>query len=141
MSDPKRDPVEERTFPALSGSAWKISGGARLDALPTTFSPGDFLVGEKDCAAAANERAARDLHLAGVGAIIAVSFAADFFARALAVGLPAAAIEEAAAIKSGDRLRVDIETFRIANLSSGDRYVIRNLPEEILEKLRQKRQG
>jgi len=45
-------------------------------------------------------------------------------------------VEETAAIKTGDRLRVDSEAHVVANLSSGDRYVIRNLDDEAIAILR-----
>jgi hypothetical protein len=50
--------------------------------------------------------------------------------------LPPLQVEEAAAIKTGDRLRVDIEGHKVVNLSSGDRYVIRNVYGESLDVLR-----
>ena len=55
---------------------------------------------------------------------------------ALHVGLPALQVEETEAIKTGDRLRVDIEGHKVVNLSSGDRYVIRNIYGEALDVLR-----
>ncbi len=45
-------------------------------------------------------------------------------------------VEETAAIKTGDRLRVDVEAHVVANLSSGDRYVVRNLDDEAIAVLR-----
>ncbi len=45
-------------------------------------------------------------------------------------------VEETGAIRGGDRLRVDIEAHIVANLSSGDRYVIRNIDDEALAMLR-----
>jgi 3-isopropylmalate/(R)-2-methylmalate dehydratase small subunit len=104
--------------------------------LPLGVQPGDFLVGGKDCGRGSRPGTAAVLLHAGVAAVIATSIDADFFAEALEVGLPAVAIEEAAAIKSGDRLRLDIEIFRVANRNSGDRYIIKNLNEEARECLR-----
>jgi len=128
------------TLPATSGQAWVLSGSDRsladLDSLPDGFAAGDFLVGAANCGAGADLRIVRELRGAGVSAVIARSFSSDFFAHALSAGLPAMAVEEAAAIRPGDRLRVDVETYRIANLSSGDRYVIRNLSDEAIAALR-----
>jgi hypothetical protein len=45
-------------------------------------------------------------------------------------------VEETGAIKQGDRLRVDIEAHVVANKSSGDRYVIRNIDDAALALLR-----
>jgi 3-isopropylmalate/(R)-2-methylmalate dehydratase small subunit len=79
---------------------------------------------------------ARALKLAGVGAVIARSFGGSFFRHAIYCGLPALQVEETAAVKTGDRLRVDIEGHKVVNLSSGDRYVIRNVYDESLDILR-----
>jgi 3-isopropylmalate/(R)-2-methylmalate dehydratase small subunit len=79
---------------------------------------------------------ARALKLAGVGAVIARSFGTSFFQHAIHCGLPALQVEETAAVKTGDRLRVDIEGHKVVNLSSGDRYVIRNVYDESLDILR-----
>jgi 3-isopropylmalate dehydratase small subunit len=127
-------------YPALSGTAWTLppdgAGGLQLQALPGGFAAGDFVVGGLGCGAGSHAGAAGDLRAAGVAALIARSFDPAFLAAALACGLPALAVEEAPAIKSGDRLRVDVETNRVVNLSSGDRYVIRNLTDAAVEQLR-----
>jgi hypothetical protein len=39
-------------------------------------------------------------------------------------------------IRTGQTVRVDIDGGRVVNLSSGDRYPIRNLGEELLATLR-----
>jgi 3-isopropylmalate/(R)-2-methylmalate dehydratase small subunit len=133
---------ERGSFPALSGRAWYVSEPWVLAAeLPSGFTAGDFLVGRPGCGAALGRGSAAALRAAGVGAVIAATIAPAFFAEALAAGLPAVAIEEAAAIKTGDRLRVDIEIFRVANRHSGDRYIIKNLTEEMLETLRKALDG
>jgi 3-isopropylmalate dehydratase small subunit len=101
------------------------------------FLPGDFLVGGLDVGGGEDLRAATaTLRSLGVGAVIARSFNQRFYHGAIERGLPALVIEEAAAIKQGDRLRVDIEEHKIANQSSGDRYIIRNLYDDGLDVLR-----
>jgi 3-isopropylmalate/(R)-2-methylmalate dehydratase small subunit len=98
---------------------------------------GDFIVaGLAFGAGEATNASARALKLASVGAVIARSFGAEFFRAAVHVGLPALEVEETGAIKNGDRLRVDIEGHKVVNLSSGDRYVIRNIYGETLDVLR-----
>ncbi len=129
----------DRSFPALSGTAWRVadaSGAIGAGALPAEFARGDFLVGARGCGEGCGEAVARQLRSGGVAAVIACTIAPSFFEGALEAGLPAVAIEEAAAIKAGDGLRVDIETFRVVNFSSGDRYVIRNLDDALLARLR-----
>ena len=128
---------DERLYPALSGRAWSIfDSGLRLEALSPEFSAGDFLLGAAGVGSEAPRGVAAALRAAGVAAVIGQTIDPAFFAEALDAGLPAVAIEEAAAIKSGDRLRVDIESFRVANRNSGDRYIIKNLDDKALEQLR-----
>jgi 3-isopropylmalate dehydratase small subunit len=129
---------DELSYPALSGRAWWVADPA-LDAsaLPSGARPGDFLVGGTDCGRGSRPGVAADLRRAGIAAVIATSIDAAFFADALSAGLPAVAIEEAAAIKSGDLLRLDIEIFRVANRNSGDRYIIKNLGDEAMCRLRE----
>lgn len=118
------------------GRAWRYepSPDAPLPpaGLPAGFARGDFLVGSRGPGAAPADA----LRRAGAAAIIATTFAEGFVRAAIAVGLPALVVEETDAIKTGDRLRVDPEVHVIANLSSGDRYVIRNITAEELDVLR-----
>jgi len=159
------DPTVDGEFdplPALRGRAWvfgdhvsaeavlpsahqqqprdRIGAFAMAGADPTfarAIDRGDFIVaGLEFGAGAAHTLTAVALHAAGVAAVIARSFGRMFLQAALNVGLPALVIEEAAAIKSGDRLRVDIESHKIVNLSSGDRYIIRNLTDDRIDLLR-----
>ena len=98
---------------------------------------GDFIVaGLEFGEGAANSVTALSLRAAGVAAVIARSFGRLFVQAATNIGLPALVIEEAGAIQSGDRLRIDIESHKIANLSSGDRYIIRNVTDDRLDILR-----
>jgi 3-isopropylmalate/(R)-2-methylmalate dehydratase small subunit len=101
------------------------------------FVAGDFIVAGLDFARDATQRALpAALKALGVAAIIARSFGDRFARSALHIGLPTLVVEETAAIKHGDRLRVDIEAHIVANLSSGDRYVVRNLDDSTLNILR-----
>jgi 3-isopropylmalate/(R)-2-methylmalate dehydratase small subunit len=146
-------------LPYLVGRAWRVGDGVRaeqilpagqLDAgaaagalVRSDLTPaprlaaGDFLVAGLDFGIGDATRAtARALRLAGAGAVIARGFGAAFFRCAIHVGLPPLQVEETEAIKTGDRLRVDIEGHKVVNLSSGDRYVIRNVHDEALDVLR-----
>lgn len=111
--------------------------GSRMPRFSSNLQPGDFVVaGVRFGHGSAVAATARALKLAGVGAVIARSFGASFFEHAIHCGLPALQVEETAAVKTGDRLRVDIEGHKVVNLSSGDRYVIRNVYDESLDILR-----
>ena len=153
---------KENWLPALDGCAWTLGDGIAqrqiladdvldkppsdavrhlLRALVPGFAArrrrGDFLVAGLDFAGDATDpRVARAMRAAGIAAVIARSFGAVFERTAIDVGLPAVVIEETAAIKQGDRLRVDIEAHVIANRNSGDRYVIRNIDDADLDRLR-----
>jgi 3-isopropylmalate/(R)-2-methylmalate dehydratase small subunit len=100
-------------------------------------APGDFIVAGLEFAADASPRSVpavlKSLGLAGV---IARSFGTHFERNAIHVGLPVLVVEETAAIKTGDYLRVDVEAHIVANLSSGDRYVVRNLDDAAIAILR-----
>lgn len=72
----------------------------------------------------------------GVAAVIAHGVPPAVAARALAGGLPVLVVDEARGMRTGDRLRIDLEGHVVINLSAGDRYVIRNLDDAELELLR-----
>ena len=130
---------------SLSSNAMNRS----FDELPVLFgraitfsrevAPGDFLVSSTDFAGSNAGEIIRALGERGVAAVIARSFGDVLLHAAIEAGLPPLIVEETGAIKTGDRLRVDIEAHTIANLSSGDRYVIRNMSDEEIEMLRARR--
>ena len=148
----------EDALPAVSGRAWVFGDHVRredvladdyLDHDPAAarafamarrdpdfarkVAAGDFIVAGLDFAGDATHRSvAAALKSLGIAAIIARSFGRFFLHHAISIGLPALVVEETAAVKSGDRLRVDVEAHIVANLSSGDRYVIRNLDDHAL---------
>ena len=111
---------------------------ARLNpSFASQVAAGDFVVAGLDFAADATHRTvAAAFKALGVAALIARSFGHFFLRNAINAGLPALVVEETAAIKTGDRLRVDVEAHVVANLSSGDRYVVRNLDDEAIAILR-----
>lgn len=151
---------EEIGFPVLTGRAWVFADSLRAEEivppgiedlglaarsllrdLDPTFasrvSRGDLFVGGADFACGPGAvRSARALRRAGLGGVIARSFAPDFAREALEMGLPAIVIDETRMIRTGDLLRLDVEGRRVVNLSSGDRYPIRDLADEAVEILR-----
>jgi 3-isopropylmalate/(R)-2-methylmalate dehydratase small subunit len=151
--------LELDELPYLVGRAWKLGDGVRAEQILSpehadkqlgagefvlrgvvpapVLQAGDFLVAGLGFGSGAATRAtARALRLVGAGAVIARSFGDAFLRCALHAGLPPLQVEETEAIKSGDRLRVDVEGHKVVNLSSGDRYVIRNIYGEALDVLR-----
>ena len=132
MPDIELDPLRP-----LHGQARRVEPGEALEHAAARLSAGDFLVLADDGApAAALNAALASLRGAGCGGIIAPALSEPFVHAAINGSLPALIVEEAAAIRDGDRLRVDVEGHKIANLDSGDRYVIRNIHEVELDVLR-----
>jgi 3-isopropylmalate/(R)-2-methylmalate dehydratase small subunit len=81
----------------------------------TSVQPGDVVVGGRNWGCGSSrEQAATCLKWAGVGALIAVSFARIFYRNAINNGLPAIACPAAvAAITAGESVTVDLEANEI----------------------------
>jgi 3-isopropylmalate/(R)-2-methylmalate dehydratase small subunit len=152
----------EPRLPVLTGRAWAFADalGAH-DILPARYaklSPREaapHLFVDLDASLAARLRAgdvlvaghalgggpggpgaASALAAAGVVAVVAGSFATGFADALLDAGLPPLEVDAPAIFHTGQRLRLNLEAGTIANLSSGDRLPVRNLTEELLERLR-----
>jgi 3-isopropylmalate/(R)-2-methylmalate dehydratase small subunit len=80
------------------------------------------------------EHAPLALRGAGVGAVVAASFARIFFRNAINTGLPVmvcpAAVE---ATENGDEVEADVEGQRIRNLTTGQEFHAEPMPEFVLE--------
>src|SRR5205809_351912 len=74
-------------------------------------------------------------------AAAAGSFAPGLAEAVLAAGLPPLEVDAPAIFHTGQRLRLTLEAGTIANLSSGDRLPVRNLSEDLLERLRARLAG
>lgn len=146
--------------PILTGHAWALGIGVTAEMiLPSTRPPGatprsllltpidpafpqrvgagDFVVGGGDFAAGTrDDGGVRAMLDCGIAAVVAASFDAAFARHALEHGLPAVEVNEALAIHTGARLRVDVEGARVVNMSSGDRYPIRNVDDAFLARFR-----
>ena len=98
------------------------------------IQPGDFLVAGKNFGCGSSrEQAAAAVKYAGVGAVIAVSFARIFYRNAINLGLPAvvAAVEAA----EGDELEIDLEGGRIGTLTRGREFKAAALDPRAVELL------
>lgn len=105
--------------------------------LPGRLRRGDLFVGGGGFGAGtADDSGVRALLRAGIAAVVAYSFDPEFARHALERGLPAVEVYEALAIHTGALLRVDLEGARVVNLSSGDRYPIRNVDEAFVARFR-----
>ena len=76
------------------------------------------------------EHAPWSMKAAGVGAVIAKSFARIFYRSAFNIGFPALESEEASEqIGEGDRVSIDLSTGEIVELANGKRFSARPIPD------------
>jgi 3-isopropylmalate dehydratase small subunit len=101
----------------------------------TTVAPGDVLVaGANFGCGSSREHAPLALKGAGVGAVVAASFARIFFRNAINTGLPIVVSPEAVAgIDNGDEVVVDAATATVKNLSKGTEFRGEPMPEFVQE--------
>ncbi len=100
--------------------------------------PGDVIVAGKNFGmGSSREHAPRLLKMAGVGAVVARSFARIFYRNAINIGLPVIEADEIPSItEDGDVIVVDLAEGVVANISKGVRERFRPFPEEVMEILR-----
>ena len=105
------------------------------DAKPTFIErvkSGDFVVGGKNFGlGSSREHAPIVIKMAGVGAVLAKSFARIFFRNAINVGLPVL-ICDTDKINDGDDLEVDLEKGIINNLTNKTQLSSGKIPEVML---------
>jgi 3-isopropylmalate/(R)-2-methylmalate dehydratase small subunit len=81
--------------------------------------PGDFVVGGRNFGlGSSREHAPRIIVLAGVGAVLAQSFARIFFRNAINVGLPVLQCDTSR-IERFDELAIDLEAGEVRDVTSG----------------------
>jgi len=99
---------------------------------------GDILVaGRNFGCGSSREQAPTALKYAGIGAVIAESFARIFFRNSINVGLPVLECKNISTkIKEGDVLEVDLETGDIRNLTTGETMKAMPLPSFALQIIR-----
>lgn len=159
MEDAERD---WRSLPRFTGRAWVFmhnldaetilppraavllpaEGRAHLfgdldPGIAAIIAPGDVLVAGENLGHGPGAAAAvAALHAAGVTVALARSFGPDFAEAAVVLGMPPLVLDAPESIRTGHTVRVDIDGGRVVNLSSGDRFPIRNLTDELLMRLR-----
>jgi 3-isopropylmalate/(R)-2-methylmalate dehydratase small subunit len=93
------------------------------------MSRGDFVVGGRNFGlGSSREHAPRIIKLAGVGAVLAQSFARIFFRNAINVGLPVLQCDTSG-IEQGDELAVDLTAGEVRNVTKGVVVPFVPLPE------------
>ncbi|MCK5560981.1 MAG: 3-isopropylmalate dehydratase, partial [Thermoplasmata archaeon] len=95
---------------------------------------GDIVVAGKNFGCGSSrEQAATCLKHAGVGAIVAKSFARIYYRNSINLGIPILVSDEAPdKISKGDELEVDLENGTIKNLTKNETFEVKPLPEFIL---------
>ncbi len=92
--------------------------------------PGDIIVAGKNFGCGSSrEHAPIALKAAGVGCVIAPSFARIFYRNSFNMGLPIFESREAAeAIRQGDEVEVDGDTGQITDLTTGQKFKAQPIP-------------
>ncbi|MCK9161932.1 MAG: 3-isopropylmalate dehydratase small subunit [Arcobacteraceae bacterium] len=109
------------------------------DADPTfakKVQKGDIIVaGENFGSGSSREHAPIALKAAGVGAVVAKSFARIFYRNAFNMGLPIFELKESDEIKEGDNIEIDFDTGEIKNLTTNKIYKFTPIPPFMQELL------
>lgn len=97
------------------------------------MQPGDFVVAGKNFGlGSSREHAPRIMKIAGVGAVLAQSFARIFFRNAINVGLPVL-ITDTKQIDAGDELEIDLSKGEIKNLTKQTSLTFTPLPPAMVK--------
>lgn len=86
--------------------------------------PGDFLVAGKNFGCGSSrEQATAAVKYAGVGAVLAVSFARIFYRNSINLGLPLVVVKDATdRLQPGDELEIDLAQGLIFDRTTGESY-------------------
>jgi len=98
---------------------------------PKKISPGDIIVSGKNFGCGSSrEHAPLAIKAAGMGAVIAISYARIFFRNAINIGLPILESAHAAdKIEPGNQVEIDFKTGTIKNLTKNETYQATVFPE------------
>jgi 3-isopropylmalate/(R)-2-methylmalate dehydratase small subunit len=101
--------------------------------------PGDVIIAGKNFGCGSSrEQAVTCIKQAGVGAIIAESFARIYYRNAINGGLPAITTPKALEIgENGQELEIDLEKGQVKNLSTKKTFEFQPLPEFVMELIKQ----
>jgi 3-isopropylmalate/(R)-2-methylmalate dehydratase small subunit len=110
-----------------------------IPSFPERVRPGDIIVaGRNFGCGSSREHAPLALKHAGVGAVVAVSFARIFYRNAINIGLPALQCPEAPSTTAeGDILEIDLMGGSIRNLRTGVELQFTPLPRFVVEIIRE----
>ncbi|TET51922.1 MAG: 3-isopropylmalate dehydratase, partial [Actinomycetota bacterium] len=95
--------------------------------------PGDFVVGGRNFGlGSSREHAPTIIKIAGVGAVLAKSFARIFFRNSINVGLPVL-VCDTDKIDEGDELKIDLQAGTIANITKNIELEFNPLPDVMIK--------
>lgn len=101
---------------------------------PKMVKKGDFVVAGKNFGCGSSrEHAVLALKGTGISAVIAKSFARIFFRNAINTGLMVVECPETDRIEDGDEIELDLEKGEVINITKGERYKIKPMPDFLLE--------
>ncbi len=111
----------------------ELAGHCLEDADPDfakKVKPGDIIVAGKNFGCGSSrEHAPLAIKAAGVGAVVALSFARIFYRNAFNIGLPIFESPQAAGrIKKGDEIKIDPSRGLVINLTAGEEYRATAIP-------------
>ncbi|MDR1510479.1 MAG: 3-isopropylmalate dehydratase [Synergistaceae bacterium] len=112
--------------------------GREFPGFAGAISKGDFVVaGSNFGSGSSRETAQIALKYAGVGAVIAKSYARIFFRNCVNVGLPVIVFDSTDVLSQGDSIEVNLGEGTITNLSDGKTYRCSKLPEHVMQIVRE----
>jgi 3-isopropylmalate/(R)-2-methylmalate dehydratase small subunit len=101
---------------------------------PKKMKKGDIWVGGSNLGCSSSRNAAGSLKEKGIGAIICKSSSRIFYRNAINSGMPIFAIgDDAYKINMGDRVKVNIKTGEINDLTTGDTFQAQPFPDFLME--------
>jgi 3-isopropylmalate/(R)-2-methylmalate dehydratase small subunit len=128
---------------SITPSRWLHEGHAQvmehigemlIPDFPKKMRKGDIWVGGTNLGCSSSRNVPMYLKDKGIRVIICASGSRIFFRNALNSGLPILEIgEEVEKIRMGDRLRVDVRSGKIENLTTGESIQAKPLPDFIME--------
>jgi 3-isopropylmalate/(R)-2-methylmalate dehydratase small subunit len=101
----------------------------------SSVRPGDVVVaGNNFGCGSSREHAAIALKAAGVGGVVASSFARIFYRNAINTGLPILVSADAVAnTAAGDDVEIDVERALVRNVTRGQEFAAEPMPEFVLD--------
>ena len=128
---------------SIEPSNWQQAGEEALMAhvaellipeFPKKMKKGDIWVGGSNLGCSSSRNAASTLKRKGIAAVICHSASRIFYRNSINCGLPIFTIgDDVEKIKMGDRVRLDVRTGRIENLTNGAKIHAEPLPDFLME--------